>query len=225
MSEKKLRVSPSRQDQRIDSQLAAIKAIVKGTNFNICCFLAKVKTDNPYGYLVPEDVEELEFTIKGVMRIEMNTLTDQGKYGYRFWRRLFGTSAGEKGIKAKTEAGKRRAEEFEKEVRRLFGKGSPREKGRSSPISWKSRGLFKAFEDGETARDFLKGCPLSHWDGIDECPLIASITSDEPLLLLQVHDVSLEGEGTFAALLKEYLNKDSKLFELVEDHSCRLGGG
>ena len=203
--------------------MAAIKAIVEGANFNIHCFLAKVRTDNPYGYLVPEDVEKLEFTIKGAMRIEMNTLADQGKYDYRFWRRLFGTSTGEKGKKAKTEEGRRRAEEFEKQVRRLLGKGPLLEKGKSSPISWKSRGLFKAFEDRKTVGDFLKGCPLSHWDGIAECPLIASLPSSGPFLLLQVHDVDLEGGATFAALLKEYLDKSSELFRLVEDRSCRLG--
>ena len=200
MSDKKrLEARPSRDDRRIDFQLNAIKAILERPNFDLHCFLTHLKSDTPYSnYQIPINIQEFEFTLKGAFRIEMDKV-DQEDGKYRRWRRLFGTTAKEKNG--------RRANEF-----------------KDKPKSWKSRVLFKAFENQERAKDFLSGCPLFRWSGNPMCPLCSSLPAEPAghLILLQVHDVVLEDKETFALLLKDFLSADSGILALINDCLCCL---
>jgi hypothetical protein len=182
---RKLKTRPPRRDRRIDSQLAVIDAITKRTNFGLRCFLTQFRHDNPYGYRAPQDLGEFEFSVKGVLRLEMMNSQDED---YLFWRRLFGTTTGEK-------TG-RRAGEF-------VGK----------PASWKSRVLFKAFKNGKEAREFLVGSSLNRWPGGGLALLAEVLTGQEsgPLLLLQLHDVKLDDHRTFGDLLTQFLAQSEVL--------------
>lgn len=196
VGKKKLRTRPPRRDKRIDSQLAAIAAITERTNFGLRCFLSRFRHDNPYGYRAPQDLEEFEFSVKGLLRLEMMNSQDED---FLFWRRLFGTTTGEK-------TG-RRAGEF-------VGK----------PASWKSRVLFKAFKDGREAREFLAGSPLNRWPGGGFAPLAEMLTGQErgPLLLLQLHDVELGDGRTFGDLLAQFLGQSQVLQLLGEPLSINF---
>lgn len=179
VNQKKLKTKPPRHDPRIDSQLAAIAAITKRSNFGLRCFLTQFRHNNPYGYGVPRDLEEFEFSIKGLLRLEMMNSKDGDDL---FWRRLFGTTTGEK-------TGRRAGEFVDK------------------PGSWKSRVLFKAFKDGREAKEYLVKAPLNRWPGGGLAPLAETLTGQEsgPLLLLQLHDVELDDGGTFGDLLAQFL--------------------
>ena len=193
--QKKLKTRPPGSDQRIDSQLAAIAAITQRTNFVLRCFLTRFRHDNPCGYRAPQDLEEFEFSVKGLLRLEMMNSPDKD---FLFWRRLFGTTTGKK-------TG-RRAKEF-------VGK----------PASWKSRVLFKAFRDGREAREFLAGSPLNRWPGGGFAPLVKMLTGQErgPLLLLQLHDVELDDGRTFGDLLAQFLGQ-SQVLQLIGELSINF---
>lgn len=202
---KRLEMTPPRGDYRVFSQLDAIRSITEGTNLELRCFLARYRDENEYGERAPSDLEDFEFTVKGLIRLEMMSLDDDD---YLHWRRLFGTTTGNK-------TG-RHAGRFE-----------------DKPASWKSRVLLTAFEDGQEAREFLIHSPLNRWPGGGLTPLADALSEDEegPFLLLQVHDVDLLDEDgtdtgeTFAGLLSRYLD-DSELLEKMGECACLtdLGG-
>jgi len=175
--------------------LAAIDAITKRANFGLRCFLTRFRHDNPCGYRAPQDLGEFEFSVKGLLRLEMMNSPDED---YLFWRRLFGTTTGEK-------IG-RRAGEF-------IGK----------PASWKSRVLFKAFRDGREAHKFLVESPLNRWPGGGLAPLAEVLTGQEegPLLLLQLHDVGLDDGRTFGDLLAQFLGR-SQVLQLMGELSINF---
>ena len=170
----KLRIK-AKQDQRIEYQVACVRAILEGTNLGTHCFLAKVKDEQPYDDLaLPVNLGELEFTLKGALRCEM---IDQDETSYARWRRLFGTTK-----------------------RRQFPKGV--KGGQDLPTSWRSRVYVRAFQDADSARQALDGCPLAQWEGLVTCPLTAKAAEADRsrMALLQIHDVQIE-DGTFAELL------------------------
>lgn len=196
---KRLRTKPPRGDYRVFSQLDAIRSITQGTNLGLRCFLARYRNENEYGERASSDLEDFEFTVKGLIRLEMMSLDDDD---YLHWRRLFGTTTGEKA-----------------------GRHAPKFVGK--PASWKSRVLLTALTDGAEAREYLTRSPLNSWPGDGLMPLAEALSGDEegPLVLMQVHDVDLIGEDgddigeTFADLFSRYLD-DSELWEKIGECRC-----
>lgn len=181
-----LRTRPTRNDRRIDWQLAAINRILKGTTFGLRCLLLGLKDETPYRNRLPTNLEQLAFAIKGWLRLEL--IDDPVLMR---WRRLFGTTTG-------TKTGRRRGE-FE-----------------GLPKSWKSRVLFTVFPDAKKAQVFVDRCPLARWSGKTGCPLLAGLPAQGgPFVLLQIHDVTLEGDQTLADLLETFLKERSQLFTLL----------
>jgi hypothetical protein len=84
----KLRTKPGRDPDRRDHQAQVKNAILEGPAWGLVYLLARVKDWQPYeNYVVPESLEVFEFTLKGVLRLEM--MNDPG---YRGWRRMFGSN-------------------------------------------------------------------------------------------------------------------------------------
>lgn len=83
-----LRTKPGRDPDRRAHQAQVKNAIVEGQAWGLTYLLARVKDHAPYSnYTVPDDLETFEFTVKGVVRLEM--MSDEG---YRGWRRMFGSN-------------------------------------------------------------------------------------------------------------------------------------
>lgn len=79
---------PAKDPDRRQHQAQVKQAIVKGQTFALTYLLARVKDRHPYdNYQVPEGLSQFEFTVKGVLRLEM-----MGHPAYRGWRRLFGSN-------------------------------------------------------------------------------------------------------------------------------------
>ncbi len=85
----KLSPKPPRDDADRRKHQAQVKqAIIQGQSFGLTYLLARVKDFQPYdNYHVPEDLAKFEFTVKGVLRLEM-----MEHNVYRGWRRLFGSN-------------------------------------------------------------------------------------------------------------------------------------
>jgi hypothetical protein len=86
---KLLRTKPPVDDPDRRAHQAQVKqAIVEGQDFALTYLLARIKGREPYdNYRVPDSLGEFEFTLKGVLRLEM---LDHPVF--RGWRRLFGSN-------------------------------------------------------------------------------------------------------------------------------------
>jgi hypothetical protein len=83
-----LRVKPGRDPDRRNHQAQVKQAILEGQSWSLIYLLARVQDRQPYdNYTVPDSLEVFEFTLKGVLRLEM--MSDEG---YRGWRRMFGSN-------------------------------------------------------------------------------------------------------------------------------------
>jgi hypothetical protein len=79
---------PAEDPDRRAHQAQVKQAIVEGQAFALTYLLARLKNRQPYdNYRVPDSLAEFEFTLKGVLRLEM---IDQRVY--KGWRRLFGSN-------------------------------------------------------------------------------------------------------------------------------------
>lgn len=79
------------------SQIQTKTAIMAGNNFGLTYLLARVRDRNPYSnYRVPDSLEEFEFTIKGVIRLEMMQSPE-----LRAYRRALGASFTQKKTREK----------------------------------------------------------------------------------------------------------------------------
>lgn len=79
---------PDLDPDRRAHQAQVKQAIVKGQIFALTYLLARVKDHRPYdNYHLPDTLEEFEFSVKGVLRLEMI-----GHKVYKGWRRLFGSN-------------------------------------------------------------------------------------------------------------------------------------
>jgi hypothetical protein len=89
MNEKpKLQTKPGRDPERRDHQAQVKNAILEGQAWGLTYLLARVKDRAPYSnYTVPDDLDDFEFTVKGVMRLEM-----MDHKVLKGWRRMFGSN-------------------------------------------------------------------------------------------------------------------------------------
>lgn len=89
MNRNSLQAKPPRDDVgRRTSQAQVKEAMVAGATFSTACLLTQVCTDQPYAnYTLPDSYEAFEFTLKGLLRLEM-----MGLEKYTSWRRLFGAT-------------------------------------------------------------------------------------------------------------------------------------
>lgn len=89
MNRNVLRAKPPRDDAgRRTSQAQVKEAMVAGATFSTSCLLTQVRTGRPYAnYTLPDSYEAFEFTLKGLLRLEM-----MGLEKYAGWRRLFGAT-------------------------------------------------------------------------------------------------------------------------------------
>lgn len=85
----RLSTKPPQDDpDRRKHQAQVKRAIIQGQTFGLTYLLARVKNFEPYeNYRVPKTLAEFEFTLKGVLRLEM-----MEHNVYRGWRRLFGSN-------------------------------------------------------------------------------------------------------------------------------------
>jgi len=135
--------------------------------------------------------EELAFAVKGLLRCNFR----QAPQGTE-WRRLFGTT-------------KRR-------------KHNNNWKG--LPLSWRSRVLFHTLPTIKEVKEVISLCPLQLWRWEQPCPHVASLNcahaDDKPWVLLQVEDVKLDGDTTFSAKLRDFLQGDESIFHYHSDCQC-----
>jgi hypothetical protein len=83
-----LKTDPGRDPQRRAHQAQVKYAILENQTWGLTYLLARVKDRAPYrNYRVPSDLDVFEFTVKGVIRLEM-----MAKEGYKGWRRMFGSN-------------------------------------------------------------------------------------------------------------------------------------
>ncbi len=83
--------SPRQDPDRRAHQAQVKQAIVEGQNFALTYLLARVQSRQPYdNYRVPGDLAVFEFTLKGIMRLEL--LNCQDKALFAGWRRMFGSN-------------------------------------------------------------------------------------------------------------------------------------
>lgn len=84
----RLQTKPGRDPDRRAHQAQVKQAILEGQAWGLSYLIARVKDWQPYeNYRVPEDLAVFEFTVKGVIRLEM-----MGMPRYRGWRRMFGSN-------------------------------------------------------------------------------------------------------------------------------------
>jgi hypothetical protein len=84
----RLDVKPGRDPQRRDHQSQVKTAIIEGQAWSLTYLLARVQDHRPYSnYSTPKELEVFEFTVKGVVRLEM-----MAQEGYKGWRRMFGSN-------------------------------------------------------------------------------------------------------------------------------------
>jgi hypothetical protein len=83
---------PPEQDPSRRADQAQVKqAIVEGQTFALTYLLARLKARQPYdNYRVPDSLAEFEFTVKGVLRLEL--LRSENQAAFAGWRRLFGSN-------------------------------------------------------------------------------------------------------------------------------------
>jgi hypothetical protein len=82
---------PADDPDRRAHQAQVKQAIVEGQNFALTYLLGRVQDRRPYdNYRVPDDLAVFEFTVKGVLRLEL--LHSKDKALFAGWRRLFGSN-------------------------------------------------------------------------------------------------------------------------------------
>ncbi len=83
--------------------------------------------------------------------------------------------------------------------------------------SWRSRVLFKAFPDLDTARTYLSADPLWQWPKSSSFTLPESLppNGEAWLLLFQVTDVWLSADRSLVDILETYLRKYSDLLAFI----------
>ena len=85
---RQLPTKPGRDPERRTHQAQVKQALLEGQAWGLAYLLARLKDREPYdNYRVPDDPAVFEFTLKGVLRLEM-----MDKKGYRGWRRMFGSN-------------------------------------------------------------------------------------------------------------------------------------
>lgn len=83
-----LSAKPGEDPNRLVHQAQVKKAILEGQAWGLVYLLARVVDHEPYdNYTLPDKLAEFEFTLKGVLRLEM---MDKPKYAG--WRRMFGSN-------------------------------------------------------------------------------------------------------------------------------------
>jgi hypothetical protein len=83
-----LKTDPGRDPERRAHQAQVKYAILENQAWGLTYLLTRVKDRAPYrNYRVPSDLDVFEFTVKGVVRLEM-----MAQEGYRGWRRMFGSN-------------------------------------------------------------------------------------------------------------------------------------
>lgn len=83
-----LKAKPGEDPDRRAHQAQVKRAILEGQAWGLTYLLAQVKDHAPYdNYALPQDLEVFEFTLKGLLRLEM-----MGKPQYAGWRRMFGSN-------------------------------------------------------------------------------------------------------------------------------------
>jgi hypothetical protein len=84
----RLETKPGRDPERRAHQAQVKYAILEGQAWGLTYLLARVKDRAPYdNYSVPGELETFEFTVKGIVRLEM-----MAQKGYKGWRRMFGSN-------------------------------------------------------------------------------------------------------------------------------------
>jgi hypothetical protein len=85
---KELPTKPGRDPERRAHQAQVKEALLEGQAWGLTYLVARVRDPEPYdNYRVPDDLAVFEFTVKGVLRLEM-----MDKPGYKGWRRMFGSN-------------------------------------------------------------------------------------------------------------------------------------
>jgi hypothetical protein len=83
-----LKTDPGRDPERRAHQAQVKYAILENQAWGLTYLLTRVKDRAPYrNYRVPSDLDVFEFTVKGVIRLEM-----MAKGKYKGWRRMFGSN-------------------------------------------------------------------------------------------------------------------------------------
>lgn len=83
-----LPTKPGRDPERRTHQAQVKEALLTGQAWGLTYLLARVRNREPYdNYRVPNDLAVFEFTLKGVLRLEM-----MAHPVYKGWRRLFGSN-------------------------------------------------------------------------------------------------------------------------------------
>jgi len=170
-------------------QLQAKEAIFKGQAWSLVYLLARVKDSQPYdNFCLPDKVEAFEFSLKGLIRLEMMHHKD-----YKGWRRLFGAVLD-------PNKGPKRA-------------GRP--KSEKERFAWRSRVALKAFTSSAAALDFIRADPLWTWQA--QPPTIpAGRKDDDWHVVFQVQDVWIaKGRYRWSELLARFLLEESRALHLV----------
>lgn len=184
----------TRDKVREERQKDALDAILDRTNFDLVYILTTIPPSSPYdNYPFPDKIEELEFALKGLLRLEMIGYSENSQeYSYdeaRKFRRLLGTT--------------------KKRWKIADTKDLPR--------AWRSRLSFKVFLNGYEARNFLETDPLRTWEsyfkGIDLNKV--NFESNQKYVLLHVNDVELNNGKRLSSLLEEFIKDFSKIFKLI----------
>ena len=83
-----LPTKPGEDPDRRAHQAQVKRAILEGQAWGLTYLLAQVRDRAPYdNYALPNSLEVFEFTLKGLLRLEM-----MGKPQYAGWRRMFGSN-------------------------------------------------------------------------------------------------------------------------------------
>lgn len=83
-----LQAKPGEDPQRLAHQAQVKQAILEGQAWGLTYLLARVINRAPYeNYTLPDNLAEFEFTLKGLLRLEM-----MNKPRYAGWRRMFGSN-------------------------------------------------------------------------------------------------------------------------------------
>ena len=83
-----LPTKPGQDPERRKHQAQVKEALLTGQAWGLTYLLARVRSRHPYdNYRVPDDLAVFEFTLKGVVRLEMLKSPT-----YKGWRRMFGSN-------------------------------------------------------------------------------------------------------------------------------------
>lgn len=169
-------------------QMWAKTAIFEGQTWSLVYLLARVKDCQPYDNLrLSDKVEEFEFSLKGLIRLEMMHHKD-----YKGWRRLFGALLD-------PNKGPKRGRQT---------------KSKKERFAWRSRVALKAFGSSAAALDFIRADPLWTWQ-VQPPEIPAGGQGDGCHVVFQVQDVWIAGgRYRWSKLLVAFL-EDSRALEFV----------